>query len=143
MNRTATYHATVCWLGEHWGHVAMENGPEMKFSAPPDAQGHERVLTPEDAFVAAANTGPLGLEPILETKELGEDFFRGHPSESNRISVAGRTAAAQMLGPTPERARAGLARLLRRLRPAWPCRLRQLNATTRIRPFRRPLGTHP
>ena len=130
MNRTATYHATVCWLGEHWGHVAMENGPEMKFSAPPDAQGHERVLTPEDAFVAAANTGPLGLEPILETKELGEE-------------VAGRTAAAQMLGPAPERARAGLARLLRRLRPAWPCRLRQPNATTRIRPFRRPLGTRP
>ncbi len=56
MSRTATYHATVRWLGEHWGHVAMGNGPEMKFSAPPDAQGHEGVLTPEDAFVAASNT---------------------------------------------------------------------------------------
>ena len=28
----------------------------MKFSAPPDAHGHAGVLTPEDAFVAAANT---------------------------------------------------------------------------------------
>ncbi|MEI7990520.1 MAG: OsmC family protein [Chloroflexota bacterium] len=28
----------------------------MNFSAPPDAQGHPGVLTPEDAFVAAANT---------------------------------------------------------------------------------------
>jgi organic hydroperoxide reductase OsmC/OhrA len=28
----------------------------MDFSAPPDAQGHPGVLTPEDAFVAAANT---------------------------------------------------------------------------------------
>jgi organic hydroperoxide reductase OsmC/OhrA len=28
----------------------------MKFSAPPDAQGHPGVFTPEDAFVAAANT---------------------------------------------------------------------------------------
>ena len=28
----------------------------MKFSPPPDAQGHAGVLTPEDAFVAAANT---------------------------------------------------------------------------------------
>lgn len=28
----------------------------MMFSAPPDAYGHEGVLTPEDAFVAAANT---------------------------------------------------------------------------------------
>ena len=56
MSRTATYHATVRWLGEHWGQVAMGNGPEMKFSAPPEAQGHAGVLTPEDAFVAAANT---------------------------------------------------------------------------------------
>jgi organic hydroperoxide reductase OsmC/OhrA len=28
----------------------------MDFSAPPDAQGHAGVFTPEDAFVAAANT---------------------------------------------------------------------------------------
>jgi organic hydroperoxide reductase OsmC/OhrA len=56
MTRTATYHADVRWLGEHWGHVAMGNGPEMRFSAPPDAHGHAGVLTPEDAFVAAANT---------------------------------------------------------------------------------------
>lgn len=56
MSRTATYHTTVNWTGEHWGHLAMGNGPEMKFSAPPDAQGHAGVLTPEGAFVAAANT---------------------------------------------------------------------------------------
>ena len=56
MSRTATYHTTVSWKGEHWGHIAMGNGPEMDFSAPPDAQGHPGVLTPEDAFVAAANT---------------------------------------------------------------------------------------
>jgi len=34
----------------------MGNGPEMDFSAPPDAYGHAGVLTPEDAFVAAVNT---------------------------------------------------------------------------------------
>jgi organic hydroperoxide reductase OsmC/OhrA len=56
MSRTATYHTTVTWTGEHWGHLRMGNGPEMKFSAPPDAQGHANVFTPEDAFVAAANT---------------------------------------------------------------------------------------
>ena len=56
MSRTATYHTTVQWTGEHWGQLALGNGPEMKFSAPPDAQGHAGVLTPEDAFVAAANT---------------------------------------------------------------------------------------
>ncbi len=56
MSRMATYHTTVSWKGEHWGHVVMGNGPEMDFSAPPDAQGHPGVLTPEDAFVAAVNT---------------------------------------------------------------------------------------
>jgi organic hydroperoxide reductase OsmC/OhrA len=56
MSRTATYHTTVEWKGGHWGHIALGNGPEMDFSAPPDAQGHSGVLTPEDAFVAAANT---------------------------------------------------------------------------------------
>ncbi len=56
MSRTATYHTTVRWTGEHWGQVEMGNGPEMKFSAPPDAHGHPGVLTPEDAFVAAANS---------------------------------------------------------------------------------------
>jgi organic hydroperoxide reductase OsmC/OhrA len=56
MSRTAVYDTTVTWKGEHWGHVVMGNGPEMAFSAPPDAQGHPGVLTPEDAFVAAVNT---------------------------------------------------------------------------------------
>ena len=56
MNRTATYHTTTRWTGEHRGHLTLGNGPEMPFSAPPDAQGHAGVLTPEDAFVAAANT---------------------------------------------------------------------------------------
>ncbi len=56
MTRTAVYHTTVHWKGEHWGHVRMGNGPEMDFSAPPDAHGHAGVLTPEDAFVAAVNT---------------------------------------------------------------------------------------
>ncbi len=63
MSRTATYYTTVSWKGEHWGRLVMGNGPEMDFSAPPDAGdatagqlGHPGVLTPEDAFVAAANT---------------------------------------------------------------------------------------
>ena len=56
MIRTATYHTTVRWTGEHRGQLVMGNGPEMVFSAPPDAQGHAAVFTPEDAFVAAANT---------------------------------------------------------------------------------------
>jgi organic hydroperoxide reductase OsmC/OhrA len=56
MSQTATYNTTVNWKGDHWGHIVLGNGPEMDFSAPPDAKGHADVLTPEDAFVAAANT---------------------------------------------------------------------------------------
>jgi organic hydroperoxide reductase OsmC/OhrA len=56
VSRTATYHTTLSWKGEHWGHIVMGNGPEMDFSAPPEVEGHPGVLTPEDAFVAAANT---------------------------------------------------------------------------------------
>jgi organic hydroperoxide reductase OsmC/OhrA len=56
MSRTATYTADVTWKGEHWGEVKLGNGPQYTFSAPPDAEGHDGVLTPEDAFVAAANS---------------------------------------------------------------------------------------
>ena len=56
MPKTYTYHTTVSWKGERWGHLVCGNGAEMDFSAPPDAHGHAGVMTPEDAFVAAANT---------------------------------------------------------------------------------------
>ena len=56
MSKTAVYNTTVSWKGEHWGHIVMGNGPEMPFSAPPDAEGHAGVLTPEDAYVAAINS---------------------------------------------------------------------------------------
>lgn len=56
MARTEVYNTTVNWTGEHRGHLVLGNGPELDFSAPPDAQGHAGVYTPEDGFVAAANT---------------------------------------------------------------------------------------
>jgi organic hydroperoxide reductase OsmC/OhrA len=56
MAKLTIYHTDVEWRGEHSGQVIMGNGPEMAFSAPPDAYGRAGVLTPEDAFVAAANT---------------------------------------------------------------------------------------
>ena len=33
---------------------------------------------------------PLGLEPTLEVREIGEASFKANPSESNRIWIAGR-----------------------------------------------------
>ncbi len=114
MSNTATYSTTVRWTGEHWGHLVMGNGPEMKFSAPPDAHGHSGVLTPEDAFVAAANTCVmmmfvwaaerfklklLAYECRTEgTKRVELDrteiFTRLHFRPVIRIAAAGETRAA-------------------------------------------------
>lgn len=33
---------------------------------------------------------PMGIEPVLETREIDEAAFRAKPSESNRIWIAGR-----------------------------------------------------
>ena len=33
---------------------------------------------------------PLGIEPILETREIDEAAFKANPSESNRIWIAGK-----------------------------------------------------
>ncbi|MDD5094936.1 MAG: OsmC family protein [Dehalococcoidia bacterium] len=52
----AIYKNKVEWRGEHLGYTWCQNGVEMKFSAPPTLFGLPNVLTPEDAFVAAANT---------------------------------------------------------------------------------------
>lgn len=50
------YKNKVEWRGEHRGHTWCQNGVEMEFSAPPGLHGLSNVITPEDAFVAAANT---------------------------------------------------------------------------------------
>jgi hypothetical protein len=34
---------------------------------------------------------PLGMEPVLETREIDHADFKGMPSESNRIWIAGRS----------------------------------------------------
>lgn len=52
----ATYRNRVEWKGEHKGVTECQNGVALDFSAPPDLYGLPDVLTPEDAFVAAANT---------------------------------------------------------------------------------------
>jgi organic hydroperoxide reductase OsmC/OhrA len=52
----ALYRNKVEWRGEHLGYTSCQNGVDMEFSAPPDLFGKPDVLTPEDAFMAAANT---------------------------------------------------------------------------------------
>jgi len=91
MAKTATYHTTVTWTGEHWGHLKMGNGPEMDFSAPPDAEGHAGVLTPEDAFVAAANTCVM-LMFIWATERFKLDLVSYEcPAEGTKLIELDRT----------------------------------------------------
>jgi organic hydroperoxide reductase OsmC/OhrA len=52
----AVYKNKVEWRGNHLGYTWCQNGVEMEFSAPPDLFGLPDVLTPEDTFMAAANT---------------------------------------------------------------------------------------
>jgi hypothetical protein len=67
----------------------------------------QRLVTPEgktcvrcggtqDAIVQAMPKlqealRPLGMEPVLETREIDPANFKGKPSESNRIWIAGRS----------------------------------------------------
>ncbi len=52
----AVYSNKVEWRGGHLGYTWCQNGTEMQFSAPPGLHGMPKVLTPEDAFMAASNT---------------------------------------------------------------------------------------
>jgi organic hydroperoxide reductase OsmC/OhrA len=52
----AVYKNKVEWRGRHRGYTWNQNGTEMEFSAPPDLHGLPDILTPEDAFMGAANT---------------------------------------------------------------------------------------
>lgn len=37
---------------------------------------------------------PLGIEPVLETREIDETAFKANPSESNRVWIAGKPVEA-------------------------------------------------
>jgi len=52
----ALYKNKVEWRGNHLGYTWCQNGVEMEFSAPPDLFGMPDLLTPEDAFMVAANS---------------------------------------------------------------------------------------
>lgn len=62
----------------------------------PEGETCERCGGTYDAIVQAIPKlrealRPLGIEPVLETREIALDAFKGMPSESNRIWIAGRS----------------------------------------------------
>lgn len=62
----------------------------------PEGKTCERCGGTQDAIVQAIPKlrealRPLDMEPVLETREIELDTFKGMPSESNRIWIAGRS----------------------------------------------------
>ncbi len=62
----------------------------------PEGETCERCGGTQDAIVRAIPKlqevlRPRGIEPVLETREIALDAFKGMPSESNRIWIAGRS----------------------------------------------------
>jgi hypothetical protein len=62
----------------------------------PEGKTCERCGGTQDAIIQAIPKlqealRPLGIEPVLETREIEPDAFKGMPSESNRIWIAGRS----------------------------------------------------
>mgnify|MGYP001764460806 FL=1 len=62
----------------------------------PEGETCERCGGTYDAIVQALPKleqalRPLGIEPVLEAREIALDAFKGMPSESNRIWIAGRS----------------------------------------------------
>ena len=61
----------------------------------PDGRTCDRCDATFQALQRAFSTlketlSPLGIQPILETREIDERSFKANPSESNRIWIAGR-----------------------------------------------------
>lgn len=121
MSRTATYSTHVTWTGEHWGRLKCGNGPEMDFSAPPDAYGHAGVLTPEDAYVAAANMCIM-LMFLWACERFQIDLVRYEcPAEGTKLIELDRTESFTRLVLKPHiqvraghEAHAGVERRVRR-----------------------------
>ena len=60
-----------------------------------DGRTCDRCSATHQAMQRAVGTlkaalGPLGFEPVLETRKIDEAAFKTDPSESNRIWIAGR-----------------------------------------------------
>lgn len=113
----ATYNNRVEWRGEHKGYTWCQNGTEQEFSAPPDLYGLPNVLTPEDAFMAAANTcyhmmviwavERLKIDLIsFECEAVGEvEEFIDRTSEFKRVTLHPKLVVR---GKTPEVVRRAL-----------------------------------
>jgi organic hydroperoxide reductase OsmC/OhrA len=67
------YKVTVDWKHGRVGNLRVEGKPEVEVSAPPEFDGPEGIISPEDLFVAAA-TSCLMTTFVTFTKKMRFDF---------------------------------------------------------------------
>jgi organic hydroperoxide reductase OsmC/OhrA len=53
---THTYNVKVDWTHERIGKLAIDGKPTIEVATPPEFDGHEGIISPEDMFVASAAT---------------------------------------------------------------------------------------
>ena len=50
------YQTTVRWTGQRIGMMSVKGKPEVEVATPPEFKGHEGIWSPEDLYVASANS---------------------------------------------------------------------------------------
>ena len=48
------YHITVDWTHERIGNLSVEGKPSVQVATPPEFDGHDGIISPEDLFVSSA-----------------------------------------------------------------------------------------
>ena len=55
-SKVYTYRTAVKWTEQKKGAITCDGKPEIQVATPPEFKGHEGIWSPEDLYVAAANT---------------------------------------------------------------------------------------
>ena len=55
-SKVYTYHTSVKWTEQRKGVISSAGKPDIQVATPPEFKGHDGIWSPEDLFVASANT---------------------------------------------------------------------------------------
>ena len=70
---THTYNVRVDWTHERIGKMMVDGKPTVEVATPPEFEGHEGIISPEDMFVGAAATC-LMTTFVTFTKKMRFDY---------------------------------------------------------------------
>ena len=55
-SKVYTYRTALKWTEQKKGTISSSGKPDIQVATPPEFQGHEGIWSPEDLYIAAANT---------------------------------------------------------------------------------------